>query len=429
VSELPSGVTSGLGVVLNATAVVAAAFTVTFAVAGVVTGASGAAIGGAAAGLLAVAALTARLLLHRLGPQRAALLAGGALLLHAPVQAFASPFAVGALTLSLLLALAMVLPYANQRALRGFLLASLLTSIAVPLAALRAPHGQVLPPALRVVISLAGTGATAGLVLLILLQWRGHIRQLVGAEAAARAQAEHAIRLRDDFISVASHELKTPLTSLRLSLDSLMVTATSSDPICPHKLGRRLETADRVTDRLQQLIEELLNISRLTSGQVGLTLAPLDFAEVVDDVLARLGGQLADARCTVNASLCRPVEGRWDRLRLDQIVSNLVSNAIKYGAGKPVDISLTADEHEAVLVVRDQGIGIAAADQARIFRRFERAVSTRSYGGLGIGLWLVERIVVALGGSITVASEPGQGATFSVLLPRGGPPPSEAQPS
>jgi PAS domain S-box-containing protein len=234
-------------------------------------------------------------------------------------------------------------------------------------------------------------------------------------------ELEEAIRVRDDFISVASHELKTPLTSLRLNLDVLLSAASGAHGLTPEKLHRRLEIVDRVADRLQQLIEELLNITRVTSGHLGLALAPVDLAEVIDDVLARLASQLADARCQVNANLQRPVLGQWDKLRLDQVVTNLVSNAIKYGGGRPIDISLSANDQGAVLVVRDRGIGIAAEDHERIFRRFERAVSTRSYGGLGIGLWLVERLVGALGGQITVASQPGQGAVFTVMLPREGP--------
>jgi PAS domain S-box-containing protein len=234
-------------------------------------------------------------------------------------------------------------------------------------------------------------------------------------------ELEEAIRVRDDFISVASHELKTPLTSLRLNLDVLLSAASGAHPLTPEKLHRRLEIVDRVADRLQQLIEELLNVTRVTSGHLGLALAPVDLAEVIDDVIARLASQLADARCPVNAILQRPVLGHWDKLRLDQVVTNLVSNAIKYGGDRPIDISLSANDRGAVLVVRDRGIGIATEDQSRIFQRFERAVSTRSYGGLGIGLWLVERIVAALGGQITVASQPGQGAVFTVLLPRDGP--------
>jgi signal transduction histidine kinase len=220
---------------------------------------------------------------------------------------------------------------------------------------------------------------------------------------------------------VASHELKTPLTSLRLNLDVLLSAASGAHPLTPEKLHRRLEIVDRVADRLQQLIEELLNITRVTSGHMGLALAPVDLAQVIDDVIARLASQAADARCPVNAILQRPVLGQWDKLRLDQVVTNLVSNAIKYGGGRPIDISLSANDRGAVLVVRDRGIGIATEDQSRIFQRFERAVSTRSYGGLGIGLWLVERIVGALGGQVTVTSQPGQGAVFTVLLPRDGP--------
>ena len=196
-------------------------------------------------------------------------------------------------------------------------------------------------------------------------------------------ELEEAIRVRDDFISVASHELKTPLTSLRLNLDVLLSAASGAHPLTPEKLHRRLEIVDRVADRLQQLIEELLNITRVTSGHMALTLAQVDLAEVIDDVIARLASQLADARCPVNATLQRPVLGRWDKLRLDQVVTNLVSNAIKYGGGQAIDISLSSNDQGAVLVVRDRGIGIATEDQSRIFQRFERAVSTRSYGGPG----------------------------------------------
>ena len=126
-------------------------------------------------------------------------------------------------------------------------------------------------------------------------------------------ELEEAIRVRDDFISVASHELKTPLTSLRLNLDVLLSAASGAHPLTPEKLHRRLEIVDRVADRLQQLIEELLNITRVTSGHMGLALAPVDLAEVIDDVIARLASQLADARCPVNAILQRPVLGHWDK--------------------------------------------------------------------------------------------------------------------
>ena len=540
----------GLQTYLRAIIVVAALFTALFVMNTLRGRPQSLCLGAAASTGVMLAGLAALVLLARRGPGPAALLMGAAILAHALVQAHAVPFAVGALTVSLLLAMATVLPYGSARQVKLFVIACFLCALAVPMLAARSPHQHGLTPGLEVVVSGGATASAAGLVLLLLAQFRTRMRQLLDAEADSRRSAEHAaalldvlfetapiglavvdrelryirvnraladingpaaeahigrtleevtpalaralargyqaalegnvttsaelsgdspsapgprdfvvsyypirvgdevigaggmvvdvtdrkqvereleeaIRVRDDFISVASHELKTPLTSLRLNLDSLMASAMGREPVPPEKLQRRLETVDRVADRLQQLIEELLNITRVTSGHLGLALQDVDLAEVIDDVLARLASQLQDARCPVNATIHRPVQGRWDRLRLDQIVTNLVSNAIKYGAGMTIDISLTTDDETAALVVRDRGIGIAEEDQGRIFRRFERAVSTRSYGGLGIGLWLVERIVVALGGQITVASQPGQGAVFSVLLPRGGPPTPE----
>ena len=113
--------------------------------------------------------------------------------------------------------------------------------------------------------------------------------------------------------------------------------------------------------------------------------------------------------------------GKWDRLRLDQIVTNLLSNAMKYGSGEPIEVAMTGTPEAVRLEVRDHGIGIAPEHQSRIFDRFERAVSGRHYGGLGLGLWIVRQILDALGGSIRVRSAPGEGSTFTVELPRAQP--------
>jgi signal transduction histidine kinase len=113
--------------------------------------------------------------------------------------------------------------------------------------------------------------------------------------------------------------------------------------------------------------------------------------------------------------------GRWDSLRLEQVVTNLLTNALKYGAGRPIEVTVEGDDTHARLSVRDQGIGIAEEDAGRIFERFERAVSVQHYGGFGIGLWIVREIIQALGGTIEVRSTVGQGATFTVILPRQGP--------
>jgi len=136
-------------------------------------------------------------------------------------------------------------------------------------------------------------------------------------------------------------------------------------------------------------------------------------------VLLRFQDVLASAGCVLRFDPNGEIRGHWDRLRLEQVVTNLLTNAIKYGAGKPIDVAVERAPSLARLTVRDQGIGISAEDQARIFQRFERAVSTRHFGGFGLGLWISKNLVEAHGGRIHVVSQPGAGATFTVELPTG----------
>lgn len=228
-------------------------------------------------------------------------------------------------------------------------------------------------------------------------------------------QAHEAIRLRDEFLSIASHELKTPVTTLRLQIESLM---RHLPPEAEDATGPRLSTTRRQVDRLQKLIERLLDISRLTGGRLELDLEPVNLDLVVREVVGRFDEELRHAGCRVTVRGTDPLSGRWDRSRLDQVVTNLLSNAIKYGSGQPIEITLNGDERTARLEVRDHGIGIPTDKLPRIFERFERAVSERHYGGLGLGLWIVRQIVDAFGGSVRALSAPGEGSTFIVDLPR-----------
>ncbi|HEX8699919.1 MAG TPA: ATP-binding protein [Myxococcaceae bacterium] len=227
-----------------------------------------------------------------------------------------------------------------------------------------------------------------------------------------------AVRLRDEFLSIAAHELRTPLTSLKLQLQSLeplahgvAVSVSEASPI-PRKLG----AVSRQVDRLAQLTESLLDVSRISSGQLELRKEPVELVELVREVASRLDLVRETSGCTLNVEAPRPVMGTFDRLRIDSVVVNLLSNAFKFGAGKPVDVTVEAREGNAVLTVRDQGIGISEENQSRIFERFERAVPETQYGGFGIGLWIVRRVVEAHGGRITVKSQVGQGTTFIVTL-------------
>lgn len=229
-------------------------------------------------------------------------------------------------------------------------------------------------------------------------------------------RAREAVRLRDDFLAVASHELRTPLTALRLQLQLLArLIAVRNDP----QLSDKLERALRQSGRLAQLVENLLDVTRISSGRVVLKPERFDLVEVLRDVVARLGEEARSAGCEVNLRAPDRLEGSWDRLRIEQVLVNLLTNAFKYGAGHPVDVGLVkvSDSDTVRLWVRDHGIGIAADARERIFGRFERAASMRAYGGLGLGLYITREIVESHGGSVCVKSDMGEGALFVVELP------------
>ena len=252
----------------------------------------------------------------------------------------------------------------------------------------------------------AESGRRFGAADLAMAEHLGDRAGLAIANATLYEEAVRAVAVRDEFLSIAGHELKTPLTALMLQLEML---------------GRRADDAtrervDKVTQhatRLGRLVDELLDVSRISAGRLRLEREELDLAEVVAEHVARV----REGGATVEIAPGGAVRGWWDRSRVEQIVSNLLGNAVKYGEGKPIDVRVEAADGRAVLVVRDRGIGIAPADQARIFERFERAVSSRHFGGLGLGLWIVRQIVEAHGGTIAVASAVGEGAELRVELP------------
>jgi PAS domain S-box-containing protein len=226
-------------------------------------------------------------------------------------------------------------------------------------------------------------------------------------------EAKKAIQLRDDFLSVASHELKTPMTALGLHLDSLGRALPRSP-----SMDRRVETLRRQVSRLGSLVEGLLDVSRISSGRLTLHLESVELMTLVAEMVARMGPEAERAGSRIELSGPPSLEGRWDRLRLEQVMVNLLSNAIKYGGGRPIQVSVAERGKAVECVVRDQGIGIPPEALLRIFQRFERAVSDRHYGGMGLGLYVTQQIVEAMGGTVSAQSEPGAGTALTVTLPR-----------
>jgi signal transduction histidine kinase len=238
-------------------------------------------------------------------------------------------------------------------------------------------------------------------------------------------ESREAIQMRDRFLSIASHELRTPLTVLRLQVQSLLRgVRTTARVLSSSEVEGKARVIARQVERLGNLVDELLDISRLAEGRLSFLLEDVDLAEVVREVATRFREEFVQAgSALVFQGLDAPVVGQWNRLRLEQVVINLLTNAIKYGKGRPITVTVKADAEHVWFSVHDEGIGISARDQARIFERFERAVSEQHYGGLGLGLWIVREIVHGFGGSISVESEPEVGSTFTVALPRHPPQP------
>jgi signal transduction histidine kinase len=255
-------------------------------------------------------------------------------------------------------------------------------------------------------------------------------QQRTASEAALQLVANERERLLDDrrravtaldeFIAVSAHELRTPLTTLTLLIDHLMAAplkATTEPGVVTVQL-RHLMALKRQVERLTLLAGEMLDVSRITSGRgVALKLGPVDLRAVVLEVTDRFDLEIQRRRVTVTIDAPHSVPGIWDAARLDQVVANLLSNALKFGLGRPIEVSVHAETSRAVLVVRDHGIGIPHDEQAKILGPFANAVAVQHHEGLGLGLWIAREILNASGGRIKVDSRPGEGSTFTVELP------------
>ena len=229
-------------------------------------------------------------------------------------------------------------------------------------------------------------------------------------------ELERAVAVRDEVIATLGHELRNPLSPVYLQLGHLIDTVAEAEgpPDRAWLLGK-LEGLSARFEAFLASLDRLLEASR-PGGTLSLELERLDLGQVVREVCAGMQSQLDAARSELVITVAGPVPGLWDRLRVQQIVLNLLSNAVRYGAGAPIHVRVDGQADRASLVIKDHGVGIAVEDQARIFEAYERGPNGRA-GGFGLGLWIVRRLTAAMGGTVAVESRPGEGATFTVTLP------------
>lgn len=241
-------------------------------------------------------------------------------------------------------------------------------------------------------------------------------------ERSRAEEARTALEHRDEFIALAAHELRSPLTALVLVLQGVTRTLgrpeIEPDPDLPRRLAPRLAKAQRHVRRLVELVERLLDVSRIAHGALALHVRELDLAVLVGRVVDELREEAAGVGTTLRYEAAGPAFGAWDAERIEQAIVNLLSNAVKYGEGRPVEVTVEATPDGARVRVTDHGIGIAPDDRERIFTRFERAAPLRHFGGLGLGLYITRNLIEAHGGTVHVADGTGDATTFVVDLPR-----------
>lgn len=233
--------------------------------------------------------------------------------------------------------------------------------------------------------------------------------------AQKRKQLELAVASRDEFLSIASHELKTPLTSLRLSLQLMEKSFSNRQELMG--ASDLFSTSLRQVETLTHLVEELLDVTRIQAGQLNLSYKETNLTEVIDDIVRRFSGQLRFAKCSIELDVDPNLVGHWDKSRIDQVLVNLISNALKYAPGKLIKISAKKKDGWVTIVVEDEGPGIEPDHQSIIFERYTRANVNTRVGGLGLGLFIVKKIVDAHRGTVKLQSKPGEGASFAIGLP------------
>lgn len=231
------------------------------------------------------------------------------------------------------------------------------------------------------------------------------------------AELEVELRARDDFLAIAAHELRNPMTPIAGRVELLLNLARQEADRIPLDMINGLQRLQYLVDAYVRRATTFLDVSRISSQNLQLNFASVDLSCLVRNSVLAMSPVAESAGCPVSLDVQETVIGTLDQTAVEQIVENLLSNAIRYGAGHPIDVEMASDLNTACLRIRDRGIGISDADQARIFEQFQRATGNNTAGGFGVGLWITKQLVLAMGGDISVISEVGIGSTFTVSLP------------
>jgi signal transduction histidine kinase len=235
----------------------------------------------------------------------------------------------------------------------------------------------------------------------------------------AQVELEAAVSMRDDFMSIASHELKTPLSTLMLHTHMRLKKLRGGDPssFTSERLEKMFFVDEKQLKRINHLVDDMLDMSRISSGKLSMRVEQFNLSELVRDLVERNSEQFIAAGCAIETDFCPSAVGTWDRFRIEQVVMNLLTNAMRYGDKKPISVLVTSSSDWARIVVQDHGRGIAVENLERIFQKFAQAISGAEISGLGLGLYIVKQILEAHGGTVRVESVVGQGSVFTVELP------------
>lgn len=232
-------------------------------------------------------------------------------------------------------------------------------------------------------------------------------------------ELEQAVRMRDDFMSIVAHEVRTPLNGLILEtqLRKMHLARDNASAFTLDKMHAMVDRDERQIKSLIRLIEDMLDVSRIRTGKLSIRTTKFDLVQLVSNLLQNFAPQVDAAECSVTFTAEQPVVGNWDEFRIEQVISNLLTNALRYGGKSRIDVRVYSHEGQAQVEVQDRGIGISEENQRRIFQQFERVSAKTVVAGLGLGLFISEQIVAAHGGSIAVESKINEGALFRVCLP------------